>query len=417
MVHDECPTASSTASTAFRGAFAELFRASPAPDIARPEATSRASARLAAISVAPHTGGGAHHDDWLALCYRTTPRVECLSARDAVLDLGRCTEEEAVAAMRSLIARLARDGVKARSGIGPSPCLAQLVLLTAPTRVSIAAIGPDDAAALLHRAPIAVLTSLHPTGVIATEDIARMQNFGLRTLGQVARLGQLALRRQFGDTVGRFLFDACRGVEPHPFKPTPEPARLHLRLRIAEPVTPEQLLAALPRFSQQVAKRLKRRHRRARALRLDLRWGSGAIATASAQLREPTGDPRRLAQELTRLFSRCLATSPHGLLAELRLTLGDLAPASPEQMTFWPERSRRRAALLSVADALAKRQGHAVILTPLRTEPAAVFAEEGYRLAESREEGPGKIAHGAPVTQPAGDGDPWQGVPQRLHWW
>ncbi len=375
------------------------------------------STRLAAISVARRDGGEAHRGDWLAACYRVTPRVERLSARDAVLDLGRCTEEEALAAMRSLIAKLARSRVKARTGIGPSLCLAHLVLLTAPTHASIAAIGPDDAAALLHRAPITVLTSLHPTGAITAEDIARMQSFGLRTLGQVARLGQLALRRQFGDTVGRFLFNVCRGVDPRPFKSTPEPASLHLRLCIAEPVTPDHMLVALPRFAQQVAKRLKRRHRRARALRLDLRWESGAIATASVQLREHIGDPRLLTQELTCLFSRCLDTSPHGLLAELRLTLSDLAPASPEQMTFWPERPRRNAALLSVADALAKRHGHAMLLTPLLTEPAAIFAEESYHLAESREEEPGKIAHSAPIIQPADDRDPWQGVPQHLHWW
>ncbi len=98
---------------------------------------------FASLAVVPrdHNRGGPPQrapgePGWMAACYRLTTRVERVSARAALLDLGVCTGSEALAVMRSLLRRLAVMGLRARAGVGPSSALAHLAALTARTAPS-----------------------------------------------------------------------------------------------------------------------------------------------------------------------------------------------------------------------------------------------------------------------------------------
>src|SRR5690349_14746336 len=66
--------------------------------------------------------------NWLAPCYQLTPRVQHLSATAALLDLGICTEAEAVSVVAGLLRRLENMSMFARVGIAPTATLAQLAL-------------------------------------------------------------------------------------------------------------------------------------------------------------------------------------------------------------------------------------------------------------------------------------------------
>jgi len=65
---------------------------------------------------------------WLTACYQLTPYLQRFGVNSVLLDLGPCTDAEAVAVMQSLIARLAHQQITLRVAIAPSSILALLAL-------------------------------------------------------------------------------------------------------------------------------------------------------------------------------------------------------------------------------------------------------------------------------------------------
>jgi competence ComEA-like helix-hairpin-helix protein len=63
---------------------------------------------------------------WLAACYQLTPRVARLTPTSAALDLGPCTEQEALDVACRLADHLRWNEVAVRIGIGPT--LAQRII-------------------------------------------------------------------------------------------------------------------------------------------------------------------------------------------------------------------------------------------------------------------------------------------------
>src|SRR5262249_62092551 len=130
---------------------------------------------------------------------------------------------------------------RARVGIGASAVLAHLVLLRGPRQAGRAQIAllPEGAVAdLLRSTPVGLLPRLQPSGAILplpSELVGRLRRYGVHTLGHVARLGELAVRRAFGERAGRLLAAMTRGEDGRPLTGTPAPAPLSLRGRVAEP--------------------------------------------------------------------------------------------------------------------------------------------------------------------------------------
>lgn len=436
------------------------------------------SPRLAFVDVRPEQGQDSHRSDgtdaatwtllddddgsaWLATCFQLTSRVERLSSSSAVLDLGPCTKAEAMAALHDLLQYLSSHGLRGRAGIAHSATLAQLALLRADSGTAVACLAPEAAQAFLRDVPVAILTRFHSVGLVAPEVIERLQRYGLRTFGQVARLGELALRRQFGAATGAMLAALARGRDLCPLQPTPRPERLCCRFRFATAASSDQVLAALPSFARRVATHLHQNGTQARVLVLSLHWASGAKQHLRHTLRWHTDDAGILARELRGLLLSTLQVrhprgnqgsqdadargpmdlrSAHHGVDELRLTLGDFAPPQPRQITFWQTRKQRVAAAHEVAAALARRHGRSLVLSVREAEPAAIFPEERHRLhalleppatatgteakrrlAALRHPAPPQGRQGGHQAQ-EGRGapdphDPWRHVPHRLHWW
>ncbi|GAC1450933.1 MAG: hypothetical protein PVSMB4_10320 [Ktedonobacterales bacterium] len=374
---------------------------------------------LAALRLVPGTQAPA---EWIATCYRVTPRVERLAASCALLDLGMCAEDEARALLRSLLRHLAWGGVPVRAGIGPSRSLAELAAFRAPEDEPLRLVSAAEAPAFLRAMPVSALAQLHPAGLVPPEVIERLERFGLRTLGQVARIGEGALRRQFGGSIGTVLAAVSCARDERPLHPTPPAVWESVQLGFTPAASPERALAALPGLAKRIALRLREQGRSPRALRLSLRWESGSIQRRQLALRAATNDPALLDQELRRLFFALLQTHqtqpPLAAIEKLAVGLGDCAPSTLEQASMWRTQAQRRAAVQVMADTLTRRHGRPLLMQSRLAVPAAIFTEERYRLAPpaaggAREEGRGVpgIAAAEQVTSP------WQHVPQRLHWW
>jgi hypothetical protein len=157
----------------------------PLPAISDGPMITSESLHLVALRICPATEGRdifalghapfrVEMSDWVAACYRLTPRVERVKAWEALLDLDICDDAEALAAIVGLVARLFAMGLRARAGIGPIGVLAQLARLTAPRDRPISLVAPAEATAFLRRVPVAVLSDLHPRGSIPPEIVERL---------------------------------------------------------------------------------------------------------------------------------------------------------------------------------------------------------------------------------------------------
>ena len=335
---------------------------------------------IGALGMAPNEGA------WFRLCHRLTPQVERLSARSALLDLGTCSATEAMTAIGALMRAVEDLGYATRVGIAPGLTLAQLAAFTAPRDQPLRLLTAMETPAFLRTIPVAILPRLHPRGTVTPAIVARLERFGLRTLGQLARLDATALRRQFGDA-GPFLAAVAQGRDPQPLRPTPLPPTLCLRVRGLDAMPSERVLALAPRLASHLARALHEHGRRARLLHAQLRGDSGSIRRATITLRQHTDESALLARELQRLLVTLLLPSgerpAEGLLDgidEIRLTLGDFASDQPNQGTFWHTRDQRLATLQIVADGLDRRHGRPLLLRAAMIHPAAIFDEERQRL-------------------------------------
>jgi hypothetical protein len=373
-----------------------------------------------AVTCLSTASDGEGDEEWLAACYRLTARLQLLGSDAALLDLGPCTEAEAAAALQALLVHLCAERVTARAAIGPSGVLAQLALLHAPTQELLVSVTPEQVEELLRQLPVAALARLRlpASRAIGPAVVAQLNDYGVRSLAQLAQLarrGEEPLRRQFGGRVGATLAALARGEDPLPLQPTPPAERLHVRLRLAAPLTVDRLIAALPRFTAEIAAALARRGQQAQTLELRVRWEDGASPERlSRTLPYPLAEAPSLADALAQLLAPLLApllsmdpapvslppypSQPHSArwsgvehlahlasrehraIDDVQLVLSGLTPQYPEQQAFWPQRVKRLAAVERVAAVLARRHGTPLLLRAATPVPDAIFPLDRYRL-------------------------------------
>ncbi|MGO8948446.1 MAG: hypothetical protein ACLQUY_12460 [Ktedonobacterales bacterium] len=339
------------------------------------------------------------------VCQRSAERVELLGAGAILLDLGACTADEARSLVGNLLSYLDARGVAAEAGIGPTGIVAHLALQLGWISGRPVPLVPNgERSAFLCSVPARLIPELYPRGIINLDLVARLDHYGLHTLGQIARLEKLALCRQFGMAAGTFLAAVAAGDDPQPFSPTSGATRHSLRLHFVTPASPPRLLEALPYLSRSAAALLERHQVLVHCLRIRLRWVEGGGEQANKVLRQPTADSRILAQELNRMVLLLLTGHSAGRacgageIEELQLFLEMEIPARSEQKSLWPDqtqavqptnqqrREQKLAALQTISTTLARRYGRLPCAQPLLfhhclTYPDAIFSEERYSKA------------------------------------
>lgn len=393
---------------------------------------------------------GAQWPQWLTACYQVTPYLQRFGVHSALLDLGLCTDAEAMAVVQSLITRLASQQINLCTAIAPSGILAQLALYRllhtqASAHEPLTFLTTEQAADLLQRLPIAALARLQfaDSAIITTHKLTQavswLEDYGVCTLGHLTRLDDEFLRRQFGARLGARLAAISRGEDFQPLQPTPAPLTLRFRLRMTSAVTPDRLLLGLPPFATEVASKLARRGLHGHTLELRLHWEGGSagksegnserVTTITRTLPQPLSGGCVLAETLERMLRPPLQAHGHGhahaheSIEDLHLTISHLTPRYPAQYAFWPQRARRLAATQELADVLARRHGKPLLLQSVLTAPDAIFDQNRSHLAPLHAdvaEGQGHPARPAADVTAAADSDTGSDstqFPHGMHWW
>ena len=223
-----------------------------------------------------------------------TPLVEPLSSDEAFLDVAGSVrlfgDPPTIGA--SIRARIRDElGLPASVGIAPNKFLAKLCSGKAK---------PDG---VLHLRREEVESFLTPLGVrdlwgVGEQTAARLERFGIRTVGQIAEVPQPTLARIIGHAAAGQIAGLARGLDNRPVVPY-EPAKgMSAEETFERDVDdPEILKRELLRLSEKVAQRLRRGGVAARTVVLKLRYANFQTITRSRTLATPTDQATELHRE------------------------------------------------------------------------------------------------------------------------
>ena len=223
-----------------------------------------------------------------------TPLVEPLSLDEAFLDVSGSerlfgSPEQIGARLRERIATELR--LPASVGIAPNKFLAKLCS------------GKAKPAGLLHLRAESVEGFLRPLGVrdlwgVGEQTAARLERFGIRTVGDIVELPSTTLARIVGHSAAGHLATLARGEDPRPVIPY-EPAKgMSAEETFERDVDdPEVLRRELLRLAEKVARRLRRSNVAARTVVLKIRYANFQTITRSRTLAQPTDEATQLHRE------------------------------------------------------------------------------------------------------------------------
>jgi protein ImuB len=230
-------------------------------------------------------------------------------------------------------------GISVRLGAASSRFAALAAASNARARrAEIAPAVPGLLAAYL--APLSVdLLATRPETAALPETLER---FGIRTLGELAKLPKHALADRFG-TAGPLARDLAKGHDT-PLKPRAAAERLEERLELPESASGQQLERALGLLIDRLLARRERRGRTLRVAVLAAKLVEGGTWRARVTFREALADPRRMRLVLVPRLAELPAPAD-----VLRLRAEGFGPPAGDQRSLLSEPATVRAARLREA--------------------------------------------------------------------
>jgi DNA polymerase-4 len=283
---------------------------------------------------------------------RYTPAVEQVSIDEAFLDVaGSEILHGTPARIAQAIKAAIRDelGLTASVGVATSKLVAKVASdLRKPDGLVI--VAPGQEAAFLAPLPISRLWG------VGERTAARLAEYGVVTIGDLAALPDDLLQRRFGSQ-GPVLAARARGIDASPVSPA-EPARSvsHEHTFDVDTSDPEVLERTLLALSEGVAVRLRAGHVLARTVAVKVRDATFATISRQRTLAEPT-------DETEVLFEAALELARPQLRGIKVRLLGVAASHLDEarQLPLFDEADDRRRRAIEATDEIRRRFGPGAI--------------------------------------------------------
>jgi DNA polymerase IV len=142
----------------------------------------------------------------------------------------------------------------------------------------------------------------------------RLAAAGVETIGALAALGDVELKRLLPGTVGRFLRDRARGIDRRALELSSERISISVENTFERDLTDRvQLHDELRRMAERVAEHLARNGQTARTVTTKLRYTDFSIRSRSTSLRIGIDDAARIGELACGLLDRALAHRPGAL--------------------------------------------------------------------------------------------------------
>jgi DNA polymerase-4 len=204
--------------------------------------------------------------------------LEDVGIDEAYLDVSAAREPATVLAAAIKQAIKNETGLTCSVGIGPNKLLAKMASdLEKPDGLTV--IGPNDIDTRIWPLPLRKLPGVGPK----TE--RRLHQLSLRTIGDLAALGQGQLVAELGPSHGRYLHQAAHGIDRRPIVTHWEPKSISRETTFERDVADEQfLMSALESLTEEVVQRLQARRYRAKGVTVKLRYANFDTHTRATTL-------------------------------------------------------------------------------------------------------------------------------------
>ncbi len=223
-----------------------------------------------------------------------TPLVEGIALDEAFLDVSGSRElgDGGLALAQRIRQRVADELHLACSvGIGRSKLMAKLASKEAKPRAD--RVGIAAGAGIVRVEADLELEFLHPLPVRALWGVGpvtnkRLEEMGVRTVGDLTRLPAGTLERRLGTSLGRHLQALARGEDSRPVVPDQEAKSIGHEETFARDLwDPEDLAARLTRMVDASASHLRRAGRGARTVSIKVKFSDFSQLSRSHSLTEP----------------------------------------------------------------------------------------------------------------------------------
>lgn len=273
----------------------------------------------------------------------TAPLVEGLSIDEAFLDvrgLGHISGTPTEIAVR--LRRVVREqvGLPITVGVARTKFLA---------KVASAVAKPDG---LLVVSPDAELEFLHPLPVerlwgVGAVTAAKLHRRGIRTVAQVAQMGEEVLVSMLGRASGRHLYALANNRDPRPVVVGRRRRSIGSQRALgSRPRPQEEITASLIALVDRVARRLRAARRVCRTVVLRLRFRDFSRATRSHTMAEPTAHTQTLLRIAAGLLKLSMPIIKVRGLTLIGVALSNLADEGAIQLAFPFDRARELDATL-----------------------------------------------------------------------
>ncbi|MGH9046747.1 MAG: DNA polymerase IV, partial [Acidimicrobiales bacterium] len=227
----------------------------------------------------------------LEIFLSVTPLVEPIGLDEAFLDVtgSRRLLGSPVEIAIELRQRVAQElSLRCSVGVGRSKLIAKLASEAAKPKVSRAAVEIGSGVHVVM--PAEELTFLHPLAIEALWGVGpatakRLHDLGVKSVGDIAAVGEAVLVRQLGRSHGEHLAALARGYDPSPVVPGREAKSIgHEQTFSSDIVELDELRAKVVAMSDSVAEVLAREGLSGRTVTLKVRFGDFTTLTRSHTL-------------------------------------------------------------------------------------------------------------------------------------
>ncbi len=321
-----------------------------------------------ALRLCPRAVVVRHHMDRYAAASRAffgilhdfAPVAEALSFDEAFLDV---TGSERLLGDGPAIARAIKARVRAELdlvasvGVAPTKFVAKIASdIDKPDGLRV--VAADAVLAFLHPLPVARLWGVGEV----TQD--KLRALGLRTIGDVARYPEAALRARLGEATGAHLAALARGDDPRAVEEEQAPVSVGHQETFEHDVDdPHDLEGLLLHQADRVAARLRAAELRAGAVALIVKYDDFRQLTRRTTLPDPTSDGQVIARAAIDLLGHVeVADRPGRRVRLVGVSTTALEPRdAPRQLTLDEGRRARGERLGDVLDTIRGKFGTAAV--------------------------------------------------------
>jgi DNA polymerase-4 len=266
-----------------------------------------------------------------AVFEHTTPLVEGLSIDEAFLDVGgllKISGRPADIAIRLRREILQEVGLPITVGVARTKFLAKVASGVAKPD-GLLVVPPDGELDFLHPLPVGRLWGVGPI----TAD--KLNNRGITTVGEVARLPESVLVSILGRASGRHLHALAHNRDPRPVRIGVRRRSMGAQRALGRrDRSPEDLDAIVIALVDRLARRLRTARRVCRTVTLRLRFDDFSRATRSHTLPQATAETPTILHALRKLLATSMPMIESQGITLVGVALGNLHDDSAVQLTL-----------------------------------------------------------------------------------